>query len=216
MDIAVWLSGLMALAGVGLGGLLSWRAQDRAWRREEVRLWRDARRNTYADLVAAVRQYRTYATRPDAHIELWTHPDGRRLVPGIGPEGAKYQETLEAAFTAVQMLAQDQETVNRAHVLTSIARRVAVARAIYGAGAVPSDLDESLFAAETDFLNLARRDLGLFDLNAVPFPETLAQIDTSLIEAYRLLVSGNERNSPGQSLGTVDREGGCGHEPDQG
>ncbi len=56
MDIAVWLRGLMALAGVGFGGLLSSRAQDRAWRHEELRLWRHARRTTYGNLVAAVRQ----------------------------------------------------------------------------------------------------------------------------------------------------------------
>jgi hypothetical protein len=184
MSSAVWLSGLIALAGVGFGSLLSSRAQDRAWRREEQRLWRDVRRTTYGDFTAAVRQYRLYVTGPDAWIEVWTHPDGGRLVPGIGPEGAEYQEHMEAAFTAVQMTARIQETVDRAHLLASIARRVAVARAIYGAGHVPSDLDESLFTAERDFLNSARRDLGLPDMNAVPFPQALAQADASLVEAY--------------------------------
>jgi hypothetical protein len=84
------------------------------------------------------------------------------------------------------MMAQDQETVDSAHFLTSIARRVAVAGAIHGAGRVPGDLDERLFAAEHDFLNRARRDLGLLDMSAVPLPEALDEIDTSLLEAYRL------------------------------
>ncbi|MGH3391041.1 MAG: hypothetical protein ACRDOO_19405 [Actinomadura sp.] len=185
MDGAVWLSGLMALAGVGFGGLLSARAQDRAFRREERRLWRDARRRTYGEFVAAVRQYRTYVTGPDARIEVWAHPGGGRLVPGIGSEGAACQERMEAAFTAVQMMAPDQETVDKAHLLTSIARRVAVAGAVHGAGQVPGDLDESLFAAERDFLNSVRHDLGLVDLAAVPFPEALARIDAGLMAAYR-------------------------------
>ncbi|WP_326629898.1 hypothetical protein OIE67_38950 [Nonomuraea fuscirosea] len=185
MDFAVWLSGLMALAGVGLGGLLSSRAQDRAWKREEQRRWRDARRSTYGDFVAAVRQYRLFVSGPDAAVEVWMHPDGTRLIPAIGPGGADYQTKMEASFTAVQMVAQDQETVNKAHFLASIARRVAVARAVHGPGKVPSDLDESLFTAERDFLNSARRDLGLPDMDEVPFPEALADIDDTLTEAYR-------------------------------
>ncbi|MEV1173865.1 hypothetical protein [Nonomuraea sp. NPDC049784] len=185
MDIAVWLSGLMALAGVGLGGLLSSRAQDRAWKREEQRRWRDARRTTYADFVTAVREYRSFVSGPDARVEVWMHPEGTRLTPAIGQDGAAYQTKMEASFTAVQMAAQDQETLNRAHFLASIARRVAVARAVYGPGQVPSDLDESLFTAEHGFLNSARRDLGLLDMDQVPFPEKLADIDNTLMDAYR-------------------------------
>ncbi len=185
MDSAVWLSGVLALVGVGLGGVLSLRAQDRAWRREEVRRWRDARRATYAEFVAAVRQYRAFVTGPDVGVEVWSHPDGTRLIPGVAAEGAEHQTRMEAAFTAVQLVAQDQETVNKAHLLSSIARRVAVARAVHGAGRVPSELDESLFIAERDFLNCARRDLGLLTVDDVPFPEILAEIDRPLMEAYR-------------------------------
>lgn len=183
MDGTVWLSGLMALAGVGFGGLLSSRAQERAFRREERRLLRDARRGIYGEFVASVRQYRLHVAGPDARIEVWTHPDGSRLVPGIGTEGASYQERMEAAFTEVQMVAPDQETVDKAHLLTSIARRLAIARAVHGARQY-GDLDESLFEAERDFLNCVRHDLGLVDLKAVPFPDALAQIDASLLAAY--------------------------------
>ena len=190
MSGAVWLSGLMALAGVGFGGLLSSRAQDRAWRREELRLWRDARRRTYGEFVAAVRQYRLYVTGPDARIEVWAHPGGGRLVPAIGIEGASYQEKMEATFTEVQMMAPDQQIVDKAHLLTSIARRVAVAHAVHGAGQVPSELDESLFTAERDFLNSVRHDLGLVDLEALPFPDALAQIDARLVTAYRDRIPG--------------------------
>ncbi|MFE0155192.1 hypothetical protein ACFWY5_49205 [Nonomuraea sp. NPDC059007] len=184
MDFAVWLSGLIALAGVGLGGLLSSRAQDRAWKREEQRRWREARRSTYGDFVAAVREYRSFVSGPDTSVEVWMHPDGTRLIPAIGPGGAEYQTKMEAAFTAVQMVARDQETVDKAHFLAGIARRVAVARVVYGPGKVPSDLDESLFTAERDFLNSARRDLGLNDMDEVPFPEALADIDDTLKAAF--------------------------------
>ncbi len=81
MDIAVWLRGLMALAGVGFGGLLSSRAQDRAWRHEELRLWRDARRTTYGNLVAAVRQYRSYVSRPAPRLKCGSTPRGRVSSP---------------------------------------------------------------------------------------------------------------------------------------
>ncbi|MEV0611725.1 hypothetical protein AB0I81_00255 [Nonomuraea sp. NPDC050404] len=185
MDIAVWLSGLMALAGVGLGGLLASRAQERAWKREEQRRWRDARRTAYGEFVAAVREYRSFVSRPDARVEVWLRPDGTRLIPAIGPEGAEHQTKMEASFTAVQMVARDQETVNKAHYLAGLARRVAVARAVHRPGQVPGDLDESLFTAEHDFLNSARRDLGLLDMDEVPFPEALSAIDDTLREAYR-------------------------------
>ncbi|WP_203883988.1 hypothetical protein [Planotetraspora kaengkrachanensis] len=185
MDITVWLSGLMALAGVGLGGLLSSRAQDRAWKREEQRRWRDARRATYGEFVSAVREYRLFVSGPDTRVEVWMHPDGTRLIPAIDSEDGECQTKMEASFTAVQMVAREQETVDKAHFLTSIARRVAVARVVYGPGKVPSDLDESLFTAERDFINSARRDLGLLDMNDVPFPQVLADIDNTLREAYR-------------------------------
>ncbi|MFI6393949.1 hypothetical protein ACIBHY_43280 [Nonomuraea sp. NPDC050547] len=185
MDITVWLSGLMALAGVGLGGLLSSRAQDRAWKREERRRWQDARRARYGEFVAAVREYRSYVSGPDTAVEVWTHPDGKRLIPALGPGGAEHQTKMEAAFTAVQLVARDQETVNKAHLLAGIARRVAVARVVHGPGKVPSDLDESLFTAERDFLNSARRDLGLPDMGEFPFPEVLTDIDDTLRQAYR-------------------------------
>lgn len=91
MDAAAWLSGLLALAGVGIGGLLSAWAQGRAWKREQMRQWRDARRGAYGRLVAAVRQYRGYVAGPDAEVELWLRPDGSRLIAGIGAAGAAYQ-----------------------------------------------------------------------------------------------------------------------------
>lgn len=142
MDSTVWMSGVLALAG---------------------------RRATYGDFVAAVRQYRSFVSGPDAGVEVWSHPDGTRLIPGVATEGAVHQTRMEAAFTAVQLVAQDQETVNKAHLLSSIPRRVAVARAVHGAGRVPSDLDESLFAAEHDFPRTPGRARRALD-EGVPQP----------------------------------------------
>lgn len=42
----------------------------------------------------------------------------------------------------------------------------------------------SLFTAERAFVNSARRDLGLADVDAPPFPDTLVQIDDTLMEAH--------------------------------
>ncbi|MFF5477182.1 hypothetical protein ACFY5C_07550 [Streptomyces sp. NPDC012935] len=185
MDVAVWLTGLTALAGVWFGGMLSSRAQDRAWQREEARIWREARRATYGGLVAAVRQYRTYVMGPHAEIEVWTNRTNHRLIPGIGADGARFQEGMEAAFVNVQLMARDQETIDHAYFLTSIARRVAVARAVHGAGQVPEDLNESLFMAERAFINSARRDLGLANVRESPFSVELRQFDARLQRAHR-------------------------------
>ncbi|GAB3828450.1 hypothetical protein ACFPIJ_47365 [Dactylosporangium cerinum] len=185
MDAAAWLSGLLALAGVGIGSLLSAWAQGRAWKREQMRQWQDARRGAYGRLVAAVRQYRGYVAGPHAEVELWLRPDGSRLIPGIGTAGAGYQEAMETAFTDVQLLAQSQDTVDRAHFLTSVARRIAVARAVHGPGRVPVELDERLFTAEREFINGVRRELGLFNIDATPLVGELEDIDAALYTAYR-------------------------------
>ncbi|GAA3773643.1 hypothetical protein GCM10022225_71550 [Plantactinospora mayteni] len=81
MDAAAWLSGLLALVGVGIGGLLSAWAQGRAWKREQMRQWEDARRGAYGRLVAAVREARLYKHRIGADGEpARRHPD----LPPIG------------------------------------------------------------------------------------------------------------------------------------
>lgn len=73
MDATVWLSGLTALAGVGLGGLLSFRIQERARLHQERQAWRETRRVNYASLVAAVRQYRLHVLDPHSFIEIRVH-----------------------------------------------------------------------------------------------------------------------------------------------
>ena len=189
MDLAVWLSAPLTLVGVWLGGFLSSRAQDRTWKREQSQLSRDVRRAVYSRLVATVRQYRSYVVGPHAQVDvwLWDDPGGRRLAPGIGADGATYQEAMEASFTEVLMVAEDQETIDRAHFLTGMARRTAVARAIYGSDQIPNNVDGALFVAERSFIECARRDLGLPVMDRDPHPRSqeLIDIDAHFMRAYR-------------------------------
>ncbi|NYD51813.1 hypothetical protein BJY14_007796 [Actinomadura luteofluorescens] len=175
----------MALIGVGLGSLLSSRAQARAWERDEMRRWRDVRRTAYGDFLAAVRQYRSYVTGPGSRVNVSLHPDGRRLVPGIGQEDSEYQEKMEAAFAAVQMVAQDQDPVDAAHLLTRMARRTAVASAIPGAEAVREDIEQRFFSAEHDFLIAARRSLDLRPTSIAFTRDGLGRVDSRLVEIYQ-------------------------------
>jgi hypothetical protein len=97
---------------------------------------------------------------------------------------------MEAAFVNLQLMAQQQETIDRGYLLMSIARRVAVARAIHGAGQVPEDLFQRLSTAERAFINSSRRDLGLADVAESPIPVELRQFDARLQRSHRDLGPG--------------------------
>ncbi|MFF7680115.1 hypothetical protein [Actinacidiphila glaucinigra] len=78
-----------------------------------------------------------------------------------------------------------QETIDRANLLAGTARRIAVARAVYGAGQVPARrFGREAVRGRRVVLNAARRDLGLPDMTAPPFPEALTQFDAMLKAAY--------------------------------
>jgi hypothetical protein len=192
MNGYAWLSPLVALLGVLLGGLLSSRSQTRAWNQEDTRRWRESRMATFGDFVAAVREFRTYALRPDARIRLIALPDGKRLAPGFEGDGTTRYQEIEATLARVKMVAQDQATIDAALLHLRLARRFAVARAVYGLGKIPEDLDTRLFTTELGFLNTARTELGLPDVAslvyrdevAAPGGEELRSIDRLLWEAH--------------------------------
>ncbi|MGW0756168.1 hypothetical protein ACWD1Y_06725 [Streptomyces sp. NPDC002814] len=185
MDVAVWLSGLTALGGVGLGGLLSFRMQERARLHQERQAWRETRRVSYASLVAAVRQYRLHVLEPNAYVEIRPHPNGLRFIPILRAEGVKSQESMEAAHTEVNIVARGAEVADAAHLLTTIARRVAIARCVYGVENVPAFIEEHYFKVERAFVNSARRDLELSAEDMSRLPEIVAEIDIRLMDAFR-------------------------------
>ncbi|WP_416962137.1 hypothetical protein [Streptomyces sp. Agncl-13] len=185
MDTALWLTALTGLGGVGLGGLLSFRTQERGRLHQERQAWRETRRLTYGALVSAVRQYRLHVLDPRASVEVRIHANGQRLVPILDAAGVKYQELMEASHTEVNLVARGGEVIDAAHVLTTMARRVAVARRIYGVESVPVAFDGHYFRAERAFVNSARRDLELPEEQMGRLPDIVSEIDSDLMEAFR-------------------------------
>ncbi|BCB73696.1 hypothetical protein GCM10022251_79940 [Phytohabitans flavus] len=174
MNANVWLSPLVALIGVMLGGVLSSRVQARAWKQEEMRRWRESRMATYGDFVTAVRSFRTYVLRPDSLIEVIALNDGVRMTPGFEGEGTFQYQAVEATLARIKMVAQDQATVDTAVRHLRIARRFAVARAVYGLDQIPRDLNDLLFRTELGFVNAARTELGLPDVASLTYPDEVA------------------------------------------
>src|SRR5215475_5058378 len=114
MNANVWLSPLVALIGVVLGGFLSSQVQTRAWKQEETRRWRDSRMATYGDFVGAVREFRAYVLRPDSRVQVVGLPDGVRIGPLFEGEGTVRYQAVEATLVRVKMVARDHATVDAA------------------------------------------------------------------------------------------------------
>jgi hypothetical protein len=160
------ITGLVALIGVALGGWLSLRNQDRMWRRDHDRHWRDIRLRTYSDFMSSLRRYVAFVVEGDARIDAAPHPTvpGEQM-PLFDSEGRPYKEGLEAALMAVRLVSSRLETVRACIGTVAAARQVAAARATLPASGVPSNLFEVLWAAEHEFLNFARIEV---DLAALP------------------------------------------------
>jgi hypothetical protein len=180
MNIAFWLGPVAALLGVAVGGLLSFRSQDRAWRREDLQRLRNDRQQAYARMAAAAREYRSYAMRRDAVIEIVSHPDGVRLIPLFGNDGTHFKQALESAYAELKLVAVDQEIVGTAAMLARMMRRCAVARVLHDGGLVGEKIDTAIWTAERAFIDTARRELGLGDLHGPGAPFDLALIDQAL------------------------------------
>jgi hypothetical protein len=152
----------VTLAAVLLGGWLTVRTQDRLWRRDHARQWRDIRLKAYGDYVTAFRQYIAFTLEPAAKIVAVPHP--RRpgeLMPFFDSDGRPYKERLEATKTQVLLVAESQTTLDAARRLLLHARRVAADRATHEVGQVPSETFERLWRAERSFVAAARQELGV-------------------------------------------------------
>ncbi|WP_156161959.1 hypothetical protein [Nocardia vulneris] len=156
------MSALAVLCGVVLGGWLSTRNQDRQWRRDHQREWRDIRLSAYHDFVAAYRQYVAFALEPSARISAVPHPwIAHELVPYFDEVGRPYKERLESAWTGARLVFDSVETADAGlRVLTS-ARQVAAARANHGSEEIPPALFRELWRSQDTFVAAARKEMGL-------------------------------------------------------
>ncbi|MFJ3667279.1 hypothetical protein ACIPSE_12565 [Streptomyces sp. NPDC090106] len=153
---------LVALVGVALGGWLSLRNQDRMWKREHLRQWRDIRLSACNEFLAANRRYVAYALDPEASVTAVPHPrEPGRLMPFFNEAGRPYKEALEAGFTAMRLVAERPQTVRAGVSFVNCAREVAAARATLSEADIPSHAFERLWSAEQDFINAVRTELGL-------------------------------------------------------
>jgi hypothetical protein len=156
------ITAVVALLGVGLGGWLTLRSQDRSWHREHTRQWRDIRLSAYRDFLTAYREYISFALEPSAQISARPHP--RRpatLMPIFDDKGTPYRKKLEAATGAAKLVVEAHATILSIDDLVIRARDVAAARASNDAGEIPTEYFERLWAAERAFRAAARNELGL-------------------------------------------------------
>jgi hypothetical protein len=150
------------LAAVLLGGWLTVRAQDRLWRRDHQRQWRDIRLAAYTSYLTAFREYIAYVLRPNAVITAIPRPQPPNdLMPFFDEVGSGYKERFEAAKTALRLISGRPTVVRAANAMVRSARLLAAERASHEPGAIPSERFEHLWSAERDFVLAAREELGL-------------------------------------------------------
>lgn len=160
------ITAVVALAGVLLGGWLTLRNQDRAWRREHARQWRDIRLATYAEFLTAYREYISFVLDPAAQIVARPHPgDSSQLMPFFDKNGRPYKEKLEAAKTSVRLVSELPATVATSRQLVLRARHVATATATHSVGEIPHEDFKQLWDAERKFLDASRQELGLSEMD---------------------------------------------------
>jgi hypothetical protein len=156
------LSAVVTLAAVILGGWLTVRAQDRLWRRDHQRQWRDIRLETYTAFLTAFREYVGYVLRPSARlIAIPRAQPPHDAMPYFDEEGTPYRERLESAKTSLRLVAAGPAVVAASNAMMRQARSLAADRAAHDVGDLPSERFEQLWVAEREFVLAAREELGL-------------------------------------------------------
>lgn len=163
MNVAeVGATAATTLAAVMLGGWLTVRAQDRLWRRDHQRQWRDIRLAAYTDYLNAFREYIAYVLRPTARVIAVPRPrPPNDLMPFFDETGGPYRERLEATKTALRLIAKRPDLVRASNAMVRHARLLAADRATYEVDAIPPERFEGLWSAEREFVLAAREELGL-------------------------------------------------------
>lgn len=104
--LQVGITATATMLAVMLGGWLTVRAQDRLWRRDQERQWRDIRLSAYREFVGAFREYVAFILRPDVQISAVPRPrEPGDLMSFFDEIGTRYKERLELAKTALRLVA---------------------------------------------------------------------------------------------------------------
>lgn len=163
MNVAVAsLSAATTLIAVVLGGWLTVRAQDRLWRRDHQRQWRDIRIEAYTRYLTAFREYIAYILRPATKVQAVPRPRRpQEFMPFFDETGSPYKERLEAEKTALRLIAVGPRVVRACNLMIRCARALAADRATCGVDAITPERFENLWSAEREFVLAARAELGL-------------------------------------------------------
>jgi hypothetical protein len=112
--------------------------------------------------LSAYREYIAFALEPTANISARPHPDRPGdMMPYFDDIGRPYLEKLDATKTTVRLVSEMPETGDILDLLVRRARRIAAARATYGAKEIPGEDWQKLWAAEHAFVTAARKEIGL-------------------------------------------------------
>lgn len=159
MNLVLALSGpISALLGVWLGTMMSARAQDRAMRQDQERQAAEVKRAAYVSHLTALRAYLVYVTSHAGEISVIRDQGGNPTRPSFSGRGHDVREAVETTYTALQLVAAEQETVNQAHLVSRAARRIAVAAAEHD-----PQLGQKLlifWELERKLVNQLRKELG--------------------------------------------------------
>lgn len=163
MSVAeVGVSATTTLVAVVLGGWLTVRAQDRLWRRDHQRQWRDIRIDAYIRFLTAFREYIAYVLRPTTRVLAVPRPrKPHDLMPVFDDAGSPFKERLDAAKTALRLIAASPRAVRACNTMIRHARLLAADRATHEVDAVASGRFEDLWSSEREFVLAAREELGL-------------------------------------------------------
>lgn len=158
----VTVTAVTTLMAVVLGGWLTIRAQDRLWRRDHQRQWRDIRLAAYTSYLTAFREYVAYVLQPTARVLAVPRPrTPNDLMPFFDETGSAYKERLEATKTALRLISGRSGVVRASNAMVRHARSLAAGRATHDIDAIPPERFERLWSAEREFVLAAREELGL-------------------------------------------------------
>lgn len=191
--VQVGITAAATMLAVLLGGWLSVRAQDRLWRRDHERQWRDIRLSAYTDFVNAFREYVAYILQPEAKISAVRRPrsPGDQM-PFFDEAGTRYKERLETTKTALRLVTDRPAVVRASSTMVHQARQLAASRATLDFNALPSSRFDALWAAEREFIAEARAELGLAGSIDPSLHEALQADDGSFVPVELAKDSGRE------------------------
>jgi hypothetical protein len=166
MDVASTIvTATVTLLAVTLGGWLTLWNQDRLWRREHARQWRDIRLSAYQEFFSAYREYLAFVQDANSKITAVPHPQrSNELMPFFDSDGRPYKEKLEATRMTVNLVSERLETRDALFLLMRRVRALAGARAVHSPDQIPNELFRRVFEAHNAFMSATRKELGLPDV----------------------------------------------------